>query len=113
MQDSLKFFIGIDVSKPYFDASLLSVIGISRHPIQTQRFDNNPDGLKLFQKWLRKNKVTLLKYIQKSGIYKWNLSNLLSFIRMNIFVKIVFWKCANDPFIKDKIPDKNGQFGVF
>ncbi|MEN5435179.1 IS4 family transposase [Sphingobacterium faecium] len=65
------------------------------------------------QIWTALIGILLLKYIQKSVIYKWNLSNFVSFIRMNIFVKIDFWKWANDPFIKDKIPDKNGQFGVF
>lgn len=38
MEDSPKFFVGIDVSKPHFDASLLIVIGDTR-PIQTERFE--------------------------------------------------------------------------
>lgn len=65
------------------------------------------------QIWTALIGILLLKYIQKKVIYKWNLSNLVGFIRMNIFVKIDFWKWANDPFIKENVPDKNGQFTVF
>ena len=41
------------------------------------------------------------------------LSNLVSFIRLNIFVKIDLWKWANDPFISGKPPDAKGQFALF
>ncbi len=77
-----------------------SFVGTSQNAVQIQI-------------WTALIGILLLKYIQKKVIYKWNLSNLVSFIRMNIFVKIDFWKWANDPFIRKKIPDKNGQFGVF
>ncbi|AIM36985.1 transposase [Sphingobacterium sp. ML3W] len=77
-----------------------SFIGTSENAVQIQI-------------WTALIGILLLKYIQNKVIYKWNLSNLVSFIRMNIFVKIDFWKWANDQFIKDKIPDKNGQLGVF
>lgn len=77
-----------------------SFVGTSQNAVQIQI-------------WTALIGILLLKYIQKKVIYKWNLSNLVSFIRMNIFVKIDFWQWANDPFIKKKSPDKNGQFGVF
>lgn len=77
-----------------------SFIGTSENAVQIQI-------------WTALIGILLLKYIQKKVIYKWNLSNLVGFIRMNIFVKIDFWKWANDPFIKENVPDKNGQFTVF
>ncbi|WP_159638729.1 transposase, partial [Sphingobacterium composti Ten et al. 2007 non Yoo et al. 2007] len=40
-------------------------------------------------------------------------SNLVNFIRLNIFVKIDLWKWANDPFFSGKPPDKSGQFKLF
>lgn len=77
-----------------------SIVGTSQNAVQIQL-------------WIALIGILLLKYIQKKVIYKWNLSNLVSFIRMNIFVKIDFWQWANDTFIKKKSPDKTGQFGDF
>jgi len=50
--------------------------------------------------------VLLFKYIQKKAKYQWNLSNLVNFIRLNVFVKIDLWKWVNDPFFLGKPPDK-------
>lgn len=44
MKSNTKFFIGIDVSKPDFDASLMSVIAYRKQPIETLRFENNIQG---------------------------------------------------------------------
>lgn len=77
-----------------------SFIGTSENAVQIQL-------------WTSLIGILLLKYIQHKADYGWNLSNLVSFIRMNIFVKIDLWQWANDPFIKKKIPDKNGQLNLF
>lgn len=73
MKSKTKFFIGIDVSKPYFDSSLMCVIEHQKQPIQTLRFENNIQGLKHFHDWLKKNKVALnensLLVIENTGIY--------------------------------------------
>lgn len=67
------FFIGIDVSKPYFDASLMAVIEHQKQGIETARFDNSQDGLKAFAKWLKSFKVSMdqntLVVIENTGIY--------------------------------------------
>ena len=68
-----QFFIGIDVSKPYFDASVLPVINHVKQEIVTEQFLNTPTGIKSFSKWLKANKVTLdektLLVIENTGIY--------------------------------------------
>jgi transposase len=72
MNITSKFFIGIDVSKPYFDASLITVFNHAKHGLVTARFDNTPEGIKGFDKWLSKNKVALadtLLVIENTGIY--------------------------------------------
>ncbi|NGM73294.1 IS110 family transposase [Sphingobacterium sp. SGL-16] len=73
MKTCSKFFIGIDISKPYFDASLLCVIDQQKQQIQTLRFENSIQGLKEFHKWLKKHKVTMnentLLVIENTGIY--------------------------------------------
>ncbi|WP_421943531.1 IS110 family transposase [Pedobacter sp.] len=67
------FFIGIDVSKPYFDASLMTVISHVKQAIQSARFENTASGIKTFEKWLKFHKVTFnpdtLVVIENTGIY--------------------------------------------
>ena len=68
-----QFFIGIDVSKPWFDAALLQVINHQKSPVATERFANTAGGLKAFGKWLDRHGVTrnehTLVVIGNTGIY--------------------------------------------
>lgn len=68
-----KFFIGIDVSKPYFDVSLMAVIDHVKQGIETARFDNTAAGIKLFEKWLKAHRVAMnensIVVIENTGIY--------------------------------------------
>jgi transposase len=72
MNSSVKFFIGIDVSKPFFDAALLQVANHQKQAIVTAHFDNTEKGLKSFDKWLKSHKVVFadaLLVIENTGIY--------------------------------------------
>ena len=73
MSNNTRFFIGIDVSKPYFDASLLTVVDHQKKEIISERFDNSSDGIKVFNKWLKANKVSFnqdtLLVIENTGFY--------------------------------------------
>lgn len=73
MNTNAKFFLGIDVSKPFFDVALLIVINHLKQEILTAQFDNTINGMKAFGKWLKKyqvpyNEDTLL-VIENTGIY--------------------------------------------
>lgn len=73
MKNTTKFFLGIDVSKPYFDVSILKVTDHEKHDIETVRFGNSLVGIKTFDKWLKKLKVPFdentLLVIENTGIY--------------------------------------------
>ena len=73
MIDISKFFIGIDVSKPYFDVSLLVVKNHQKQGVQTERFENSSEGIKLFEKWLKSYGVLMNEHsivvIENTGIY--------------------------------------------
>ena len=43
--NNTQFFIGIDVSKPFFDASLLAVINHLKMEIISEHFENTPEGM--------------------------------------------------------------------
>lgn len=68
-----KFFMGIDVSKPFFDASLMAVVDYQKQPIETARFENSTEGMKSFEKWLKRHKAPMdenaLLVIENTGIY--------------------------------------------
>ena len=73
MISTTKFFIGIDVSKPYFDVSLMAVVSHIKQAIETARFENTSIGIKVFEKWLKDHKVAFneqsLVVIENTGIY--------------------------------------------
>ena len=71
--DILKFFIGIDVSKPYFDVSLLVVKNYQKQGLETSRFENTSEGIKSFERWLKSYGVLMneqsIVVIENTGIY--------------------------------------------
>ena len=73
MKKQTGFFLGIDVSKLWFDISLMIIINIQKQPMITDRFDNTIEGLALLKKWLKAQKVTFdentLLVIENTGIY--------------------------------------------
>jgi transposase len=73
MEDSKKNYLGIDVSKPWFDVSLLSVVNHQKQPMITERFDNTAAGMKEFKKWLVFHAVDFdtnsLLVIENTGVY--------------------------------------------
>jgi len=73
MKANSKFFIGIDVSKPFFDVSLMPVFEHKKQAIESAQFKNTDDGLKSFGRWLKNLKVTMdentLVVIENTGIY--------------------------------------------
>lgn len=81
--------------------------------LKVTSFVGTSENAVYIQIWTALIGILLFKYIQKRAKYSWNLSNLVNFIRLNIFVKIDLWKWADDPFISGKPPNQNGQFNLF
>jgi transposase len=85
MKKQIKSFLGIDVSKPYFDVSLLQLIKEQKTELITERFTNNVEGIKLWHQWLKSNHVSFnansLLVIENTGIYHrliWNFCSTLN-----------------------------------
>ena len=53
MKASLKNYLGIDVSKLWFDVSLLAVIDHVKQSIVQEHFDNSDSGIKTLKGWLK------------------------------------------------------------
>jgi len=73
MKESKQFFIGMDVSKLWFDVSLMIVINHEKQNIITQRFDNTVQGIQSLHKWLKQHQVCFdessLAVIENTGVY--------------------------------------------
>lgn len=52
------------------------------------------------QMWCSMISILLLKYLQQKAKYKWHLSNLITFLRINLFVKIELWEWLDNPILK-------------
>lgn len=90
MEREQKNFLGIDVSKPWFDVSLLKVIDHQKQPMVTERFDNTSGGMKGFKKWLYAQAVTFnensLLVIENTGVYHRLLWSFCSKHLLNIHI---------------------------
>ncbi len=73
MQSERKNYLGIDVSKLWFDVSLLTVADHAKQPLITERFDNTASGMKSFKTWLKLQRVSYdensLLVIENTGVY--------------------------------------------
>lgn len=63
------------------------------------------------QMWCSMICMLLTRYLKIKAKYKWHLSNLITFLRMNIFVKINLWQWLDKPIIdRVKPPPQNTLF---
>lgn len=70
----------------------------------------SPNAVRI-QMWTSLIAILLLNYLKRKAEYKWNLSNLVNFLRINLFVKIGLWKWLNNPIIKlNKPPPQMSLF---
>jgi transposase len=73
MKKEVKFYLGMDVSKLWFDITLMCVVDHKKEPTIAERFDNDAAGLKALHKWLKKHKVSFdkksLLVIENTGVY--------------------------------------------
>ena len=64
------------------------------------------------QIWTAMIAVLLLRMLKAQSKYAWHMSNLVSFLRLNLFNKIDLWKWLNEPFEKPPPRQKTLWEGV-
>jgi hypothetical protein len=57
--------------------------------------------------------ILLLSALKAKALYKWHMSNMVVFIRLNLFVKIDLFQWLNHPFLFDKAPPGQIQLDLF
>lgn len=66
----------------------------------------------MIQIWTALITILLLKAMKATAKYGWHMSNLVAFIRLNIFVKIELQKWLDEPFLRDDRPPPDKHQGV-
>lgn len=76
---NVKNFVGIDVSKNYFDAAIVK--NLAKQEFIHERFECNPSGFKLFSKWLKDESCGVASEtvicMEHTGIYNWPIVKYL------------------------------------
>ena len=68
----------------------------------------------MIQIWTALITILLLKVMRATAKFGWHLSNLVAFIRLNIFVKIELQKWLDSPFVEPhKPPQKTLKGDLF
>ena len=66
----------------------------------------------MIQVWTALITILVLKFLKAIAKYKWHLSNLIAFLRINLLVKIDLYKWLNEPFVKKEKPPNLPKQGV-
>lgn len=82
--------------------------------LHIKSFIGTSENAVMIQIWTALVTILVLKYLKEISKYGWRLSNLVAFIRLNLFVKIDLQKWLDKPF-DDPIPkvEKVSQGGLF
>ena len=82
--------------------------------LHIKSFIGTSENAVMIQIWTSLITILVLKYLKSIAKYGWRLSNLVSFIRLNLFVKIELQKWLDRPFDDDvPIPIKEYQGVLF
>jgi len=80
--------------------------------LHIKSFIGTSENAVMIQIWTALITILVLKYLKAIAKYGWRLSNLVAFIRLNLFVKIDLQKWLDKPFDDDVPIPKNEYQGV-
>ncbi len=82
---------------------------IKQH-LRIKSFVGTSENALRIQIWTALITILLLQYLKSQAKFDWHMSNLVGFIRLNLFVKISLLKWLHEPFLKPpKPPPKSTQ----
>lgn len=80
--------------------------------LHIKSFIGTSENAVMIQIWTALITILVLKALKAMAKYKWHLSNLVSFIRLNLFVKVGLQKWLDQPFQDHSPPKQNVTQGV-
>jgi len=82
--------------------------------LKIKSFIGTNENAMFIQIWTALITLLLLKHLKENAEYPWALSNLIAFLRMNLFVKISLIQWLNEPFHPpDYYNIKSDQLNLF
>jgi IS4 transposase len=81
--------------------------------LKIKSFIGTSENAVLIQIWSALIAILLLSVLKAKALYKWHMSNMVGFIRLNLFVKIDLFEWLNHPFLQDKAPPGQIQLDLF
>jgi IS4 transposase len=66
--------------------------------LKIKSFIGTNENAMWIQIWTALITLLLLRYLRELAKYNWSLSNLIAFLRMNLFVKILLNEWLDNPF---------------
>lgn len=82
--------------------------------LKIKSFLGTTENAMWIQIWTALITLLLMKYLKEIAKYGWSLSNLIAFMRMNLFVKILLTEWLNNPFKPpDEVIVNNNQLSLF
>ena len=69
--------------------------------LHIKSFIGTSENAVMIQIWVAMISILILKFLKEMAKYKWHLSNLVAFLRLNLFVKIDLQKWIDNPFEND------------
>jgi len=81
--------------------------------LKIKSFIGTSENAVLIQIWSALITILLLSVLKTKALYKWHMSNMVGFIRLNLFVKIDLFEWLNHPFLQNKAPPGQIQLELF
>ena len=82
--------------------------------LKIKSFIGTSENAVMIQIWTAMITILMFKFLKAIAKYSWHLSNLVSFLRLNLFVKINLQKWLDKPFEEDVGKSiKDGQMSLF
>lgn len=83
-----------------------------KQQLHIKSFVGTTENAVMIQIWTALITILILKALKAQAKYKWYLSNLVAFIRLNLFVKIGLQEWLDNPFQKPQPPPNKQIQGV-
>jgi len=81
--------------------------------LKIKSFIGTSENAVMIQIWSALLTILMLKFLKAMAKYSWHLSNLVSFLRLNLFVKISLQRWLDEPFEKDVGKLRTNQLSLF
>lgn len=83
-----------------------------KQQLHIKSFIGTSENAVMIQIWTALITILVLKALKTQAKYPWYLSNLVAFIRLNLFVKVDLHKWLDNPFAKEQPPPNKYVQGV-